>query len=148
MIDGVRLRLLDPHLDDRGSLTELLRSDWEEFPGFGQTTLTRNLPGVVRAWHWHERQTDVFVVIGGTMKIVLHDARTTSPTRGQVQEIVLGAERLGLLVVPPNVLHGYRTVSADLGMILNFPDRIYDAEAPDEKRIPFDSDRVPYRWDP
>jgi dTDP-4-dehydrorhamnose 3,5-epimerase len=40
VIEGVRVRALERHADDRGSLTELLRSDWPEFTRFGQAIVT------------------------------------------------------------------------------------------------------------
>lgn len=146
MIDGVAIRRLERHVDERGSLTELVRSDWPEFRAFGQTTLTRNYPGVVRAWHWHERQTDLFVVIAGMMKVVLYDARRTSPSQGRVQELFLGEDAFLMVSVPPGVYHGYKTIGTAPALILNFPDALYRSSDPDEQRIPFDSKDVPYDW--
>lgn len=147
MIEGVRVRSLARHVDERGSLTELLRSDWPEFRGFGQATVTVNYPDVIRAWHWHTRQTDLFVVIAGMVKLPLYDARPDSPTRGEVNEFFLGEDNFAALVVPPGVYHGYKTIGTKAALILNFPDRLYDPDQPDEQRIAFDSREVPYRWD-
>ncbi len=147
MIEGVRLRPLVRHVDERGSLTELLRSDWPEFRRFGQATVTVNDPGVIRAWHWHERQTDLFVVVSGMVKLPLYDARDGSPTRGELNEFFLGDDNFAALVVPPGVYHGYKTVGAKPALIVNFPDQLYDPSHPDEQRIPDDSRDVPYRWD-
>ncbi len=147
MIEGVRVRKLVPHVDERGSLTEVLRSDWPEFAGFGQALVTVNLPGVIRAWHWHRRQTDCIVVVQGTAKLLLYDARPGSPTRGELNEFVVGQDNLVAVVVPPGVYHGYLTLGTRPALILNFPDRVYDYEHPDEERLPVDSPEVPYRWD-
>lgn len=147
MIDGVRIRPVTRHVDERGSLTELLRSDWPEFRGFGQATVTVNYPGVIRAWHWHTRQTDLFVVVAGVVKLPLYDARQGSPTYGEVNEFFLGEDNFVALVVPPGVYHGYKTVGTKPALILNFPDRLYDREHPDEYRVPYDSPDVPYRWE-
>ena len=146
MIAGVRLRDLVRHADERGSFTELLRRDWPEHPGFGQASITVNLPGVIRAWHWHRRQTDIIVVVQGAAKVALYDAREGSPTRGEVAEWVLGDEHLALVAVPPGVYHGYMTVGAGPALIVNFPDQLYDLAAPDEERVPHDTPAVPYLW--
>lgn len=146
MIQGVSVRKLFRHDDERGSLTEVLRSDWQEFRGFGQALVTVNRAGVIRAWHWHRRQTDLIVVVLGTAVVPLYDARPDSPTRGRLDEYVAGEENLLAIVVPPGVYHGYVTLSATPAVILNFPDRLYDASHPDEERVPFDSPDVPYRW--
>ena len=146
MINGVRIRHLAPHVDGRGSLTELFRSDWPEFERFGQAILTLNLPGVVRAWHWHRRQTDAIVVVAGRALLPLYDGRAGSPTFGTFQEQVGDGEHPFVMFVPPGVYHGYKTLGPIPALILNFPDRVYDPRDPDEERIAHDDPSVPYDW--
>lgn len=146
MIDGVRVRRLVRHADERGSLTELLRSDWPEFVRFGQAIVTVNLPGVIRAWHWHDRQTDVIVVIEGSAVLPLYDGRAGSPTRGAVEEHVADGEHLFALFVPPGVYHGYKTLGTRPAVIVNFPSETYDPAGPDEHRVPHDAPGIPYDW--
>jgi dTDP-4-dehydrorhamnose 3,5-epimerase len=146
-IDGVRVRRLQPHGDARGSLTELLRSDWPEFPGFGQAILTVNQPGVIRGWHSHARQTDVMVVISGRLLIVLYDGRDASPTHGRVDEHLGDWSTPMALVIPPGIFHGYKTLGSAPALILNFPDQVYDAAAPDEVRLePPETSGIPFDW--
>ncbi|HAF11025.1 MAG TPA: dTDP-4-dehydrorhamnose 3,5-epimerase [Chloroflexi bacterium] len=146
MIAGVRVRSLQRHVDDRGSLTELLRADWPEFTRFGQAIITVNRPGVIRGWHWHDRQTDVIVVVEGRAKVPLYDGRSGSSTYGHVNEYVCGGDELKAIFVPPGVWHGYKTVSPESAIIVNFPDQVYDAAHPDENRAPYDAPGVPYDW--
>ncbi len=145
-IEGVRIRDLTTHRDDRGSLTELLRSDWSEFTRFGQVILTVNLPGVVRGWHAHEAQADVIVVVSGRMVIALYDPRDRSPSRGAVSEHLADGKHLFALFVPPGVFHGYKTLGDQAALVINIPDRLYDNGAPDEIRLPPDSRQIPYDW--
>lgn len=147
MIDGVRVRALVPHRDERGSLTELLRSDWPEFGGFGQAILTLNRPGVIRGWHSHDRQTDVIVVIEGRVLIGLYDGRQGSATRGLVSEHLAKGDAPFALFVPPGVFHGYRTLGDTLALIANFPDRLYDPAEPDEVRWDPRTPLIPFDWD-
>ncbi len=145
-IDGVRIRPLVAHADDRGSLTEVLRSDWPEFERFGQAIVTVNLPGVIRGWHWHRHQTDVIVVISGVAVIPLYDAREGSPTRGTVEEHLSDERQRFALFVPPGVYHGYKTLGASPAVILNFPSRTYDPQRLDEERVAHDDPAIPYDW--
>ena len=71
MIEGARVKPLRVMCDERGRLMEMLRSDDEIFKGFGQTYMTTAYPGVVKAWHYHRKQCDHFVVVAGMMKVVL-----------------------------------------------------------------------------
>lgn len=146
-IEGVVVRRLEPHVDERGSLTEVLRSDWPEFTRFGQAIVTLNHPGVIRGWHWHRRQTDVIVVLVGRVVVPLYDGRQGSATFGEVQEHVLDASCPMTLFIPPGVYHGYRTISRDPAIIVNFPDQTYDPLSPDEERVPHDAQHIPYDWD-
>jgi len=147
MIDGVRVKQLQRHVDERGFLMELLRSDDEVFQRFGQCYVALNYPGVVRAWHWHQEQDDYMAVVKGMVKLALYDAREGSPTQGQVQELFLGEHSPILVVVPAGVMHGYKTIGTEPSLLLNLPTQTYSPQAPDEGRLPWNTDRIPYSWD-
>jgi len=148
MIEGVVVRKLEPHVDARGSLTEILRSDWPEFTRFGQALLTVNLPGVIRAWHWHHRQTDTIVVVSGRALLPVYDGRAGSATFGAVERYVGDGDAPLALVVPPGVWHGYKTLGERPALIVNFPSELYDPGAPDEERIPHDASVPAFDWNP
>src|SRR5437867_2298682 len=54
---------------------ELIRSTDQFFTKFGQCYVSLNYPGVVRAWHYHKKQEDYFVVVQGMCKVGLYDMR-------------------------------------------------------------------------
>ena len=75
-IHGVKVKSLRVVPDDRGWLMEILRADDQDlFSRFGQVYVSATYPGVVKAWHYHERQTDNFACIAGMIKLVLVDTR-------------------------------------------------------------------------
>ncbi len=147
MIDGVKIKELRPNADERGFLMEILRADDEVFERFGQVYVSLNYPGVIRAWHYHKKQNDFFVVVKGMAKVVLYDGREASPTRGEVNEYFLGERHNILLRVPIGVMHGYKTIGVEPSLLLNFPTQLYDRAAPDEYRVPYNSPDIPYNWD-
>src|SRR5262245_21606503 len=65
LIAGVRVKQLRAHADERGYLMEILREDDDLFEHFGQVYVSLNYPGVIRAWHYHLKQTDYFVCLKG-----------------------------------------------------------------------------------
>lgn len=147
MIDGVTIKNLQPHADERGCLTEILRSDDEIFQKFGQIYASLNYPGVIRAWHYHRKQDDLWAVVRGMVKAVLYDQRKDSPTHGEVQEVFLGEQNPVLLKIPVGVMHGYKTIGVEPSLLINLPTEAYDPADPDEYRLPFDTDQIPYDWD-
>jgi dTDP-4-dehydrorhamnose 3,5-epimerase len=146
VIEGVEIKQLTKHADERGYLMELLRCDDTIFRKFGQAYVSLNYPGVVRGWHYHKKQDDHFAVVKGMVKVALYDAREGSPTRGQVDELFLGEQNNILLKIPVGVMHGYKTVSTEPSFLINFPSEPYDPQEPDEYRLPWDSDQIPYDW--
>ena len=147
MIEGVQIKRLTPHADERGYLMELLRSDDEIFTTFGQCYVSLNYPGVIRAWHYHKRQEDFFVVVRGMCKVGLYDMREGSPTKGQAEAHYLGESNNIVLRIPMGVAHGYKTVGTEPSLLVNFPTQVYDPNDPDEHRMPWDSPDIPFNWD-
>ncbi len=146
MIDGVATKRLSVHADERGRLMEMLRADDPLFARFGQVYLTTAYPGVVKAWHYHERQVDHFVCVSGMMKVVLYDDRADSPTRGLVNEFFLGEHNPLLVRVPAGVVHGFKCVSEREGLMINVPTEPYRHDQPDEFRLDAHDPKVPYDW--
>ena len=147
MIEGVQIKPLVVHADERGFFTELLREDDPQFTRFGQANLSLNYPGVIRAWHWHEHQDDLWTVVRGMIKAVLYDAREGSPTKGEVQEVFLGENNYALLRIPVGVVHGYKTIGTEPSLLVYFVTKPYDRNDPDEFRIPWNGSEIPYDWD-
>jgi len=147
MIQGVEIKQLSRHADERGFLMELVRSDDSIFTKFGQCYVSMNYPGVIRAWHWHKKQDDFFVVVKGMIKVGLYDLREGSPTQGEAAEFYLGDNNSIMLKIPVGVVHGYKTVGTEPSLLINFPSEVYNPQEPDEYRLPWDTDQIPFDWD-
>jgi dTDP-4-dehydrorhamnose 3,5-epimerase len=146
MIEGVMTKQLKQVADERGWLTEILRSDWPEFKKFGQAYVTAGYPQVVKAWHMHKKQVDSMACVKGMMKLVLYDDREKSKTKGEVNEFLIGERNPLLVQIPPLVWHGFKTVSEDYALLLNVPTEVYNYKEPDEFRLPPDTPKIPYDW--
>jgi dTDP-4-dehydrorhamnose 3,5-epimerase len=146
MIDGVKVKKLRVIPDERGRLMEILRADDPEFVAFGQVYMTTVRPGVVKAWHYHKKQTDSMAVVSGMAKIVLYDGREGSPTRGEVNEFFVGEHNPILVQIPKGVYHGMKGVGEREAIIINTVTEPYNRAEPDEYRLdPHDND-IPYDW--
>jgi dTDP-4-dehydrorhamnose 3,5-epimerase len=146
VIEGVKVRELRLIPDERGYLMEILRSDWDVYERFGQVYVTAAYPGVVKGWHYHKLQTDHFACIQGMSKVVLYDRREGSPTHGEVNEFFIGDKNPRLIKIPPYVVHGFKGIGERVALIVNVPTELYDYDEPDEYRLPYDTDEIPYDW--
>jgi dTDP-4-dehydrorhamnose 3,5-epimerase len=146
MIKDVKVKKLKVIPDERGRLMEMLRADDEIFIQFGQVYMTSAYPGVVKAWHYHKKQVDNFVVVKGMMKVVLYDGRENSPTFREVNEFFMGEHNPILLQIPAYVYHGFKCISEDEALVINCPTEVYFREEPDEYRILPHGGEIPYDW--
>lgn len=138
MIEGVKKVSLVRRPDDRGFVTEILRSDDEHFLKFGQVYVATCRRGIAKAWHMHRVQTDKFYIVKGTAKIGLYDDRKDSPTKGEYMQVIMGEEGEDiLLVIPPLVWHGQMALS-EMSYMINLPSEPYNRENPDELRKEID----------
>lgn len=139
-IEGVLVRPLNRYVDDRGWLVECFRTDEldpELAPPMAYVSLTH--PGVVRGPHEHKDQADNFAMIGpSTFKVFLWDARRNSPTTGNMQVVFGGKDNPVSIIVPAGVVHAYKNVGAEDGLVFNAPNRLFAGEG---KRDPVDEIR-------
>lgn len=147
MIEGVRVKQLKMIPDERGRLMEILRRDDKEFIQFGQLYMTTAYPGVIKGWHYHQKQIDNFCTVRGMIKLVLYDAREKSPTRGEVNEFFQGEHHTILVQIPNLVYHGFKCISETEAIVINTITEVYNHEKPDEFRVPYNDPKIPYNWD-
>jgi dTDP-4-dehydrorhamnose 3,5-epimerase len=146
MIEGVVIKRLQVHPDQRGRLMEILRCDDEVFRKFGQVYMTTVYPGVVKAWHYHKVQEDNFAVLAGMVQVALHDPREDSPTKGEVNVVHAGIHNPVLVHVPPFVYHGFKNVGTEEAIVVNCPTEPYHREQPDEYRVDPHENDIPHDW--
>lgn len=147
MIDGVRVKQLRMIPDERGRLMEILRQDDKEFIKFGQLYMTTAYPGVIKGWHYHQRQIDNFCTVRGMIKLVLYDAREKSPTYREVNEFFQGEHNPILVQIPNLVYHGFKCISETEAIVINCITEVYNHAKPDEFRAPYNDPAIPYNWD-
>jgi dTDP-4-dehydrorhamnose 3,5-epimerase len=146
MITGVVVKDCVVHADDRGMLMEVVRDDEPVFQVVKQTTYTVTYPGVIKAFHWHRRQWDIWFFAAGEAQVVLYDMREGSRTKGQTDVLYTGARRPRVIAIPPGVAHGYRVLGVDpIGLFYHTTEH-YDPAHPDEERIPFDDPTIGFDW--
>ena len=139
-IEGVVIVPFRKFVDERGWLAEIFRHDelpaWFR-PEMAYVSVTN--PGVLRGPHEHVEQADLFCWFGpGDFKLTLWDNRPESPTYGNRMEVAMGVNNPGSALIPKGVVHCYRCISHDPGLVINCPDRLFmgqgKAEPTDELR--------------
>ena len=148
MIDGIALHPLRQFIDDRGRTMHMLRNDDSHFIGFGEVYFSGIHPGKTKGWYLHRLKTLNYAVPVGRVRVVIYDDRDGSPTRGQLDEHILGeeSERYALLTIPPLLWYGLQGLATGISLVANCSNLPNDPAESDRK--PLDSPDVPYKWTP
>lgn len=146
MIAGVKLKTLKTHKDSRGFFREILRDDDNLLKRFGQISVSVTKPGIIKAFHFHRKQDDIWHVVSGKALAVLYDMRKNSKTSGKLQKITLSENKPQLLVVPKNVAHGYKVLGKKPMTMLYVMNLSYNPKRPDEGRISHNDYAISFNW--
>lgn len=151
LIEGLQFRPTRPVPHEDGTLAEVARTDWPEVDQpIVHVHVTTTEPGRIRAWGLHQRSTDRLFVVRGLVSIVVFDGRRSSSTHGIVNEFKVSERNPGLLVIPPDLYHGWKVIGTEEAFIINMPTSAYHHQEPDALDLPYDSaearDVVPWRW--
>ncbi len=145
MIHDVMIQPLRRIPDERGTIMHMLKNSDPWFDTFGEIYFSTIYPGVVKGWHIHHRMTLNYCVIVGSIKLVLYDDRSESPTRGEVNEIYIGTENYNLVKIPPLIWNGFKGVGSNTAILANCSSEPHDPTEID-RLDPFDN-QIPYSWD-
>ncbi len=159
-IDGVMVKTLLVHADQRGTFTEQLKRgdlddegrpfmDSQPFAQMSRSLAFArggNPPELIKAFHWHKKQWDYWDMVAGDTRIVLVDLRADSPTRGRIQVLIAGEHSPKVVAIPPLVAHGYQALSLRDVVLSYYVTEPYDAQSPDEGRIPWNDPRIGFDW--
>lgn len=132
-IDGVFLKELTAHVDDRGDVIELWSTAWDDYKS-GKVIDTLHSyqsatdPGVVKCWHLHAIHTDQFTVTRGKLQVSLVDIRKDSPTFGVANYVIMGEGIPRFMKIPPGIMHGWKALSDKESIVVNYQSHPYDPE--------------------
>ena len=149
LIEGVVLQPVRLWPDDRGYFCEVQRLGRGAAAGFPadstQISAAVNYPGVVKAFHYHLHQNDLWSPVKGMLQVALADLRMGSTTFGRRNTLYVGVLRPMQILIPPGVAHGYKVIGPDDALLIYLTDRFYNPA--DEGRIPYNDPSINYDWE-
>lgn len=154
MLNNPVVKDLVTHVDDRGSLTELCRVDWNEVPTEIRQvyTVQNHSKGTVRAFHCHDELIDYFNILKGSAKFILFHYDEFSMMRDRCssedfveqlerfcksewyQEYTLSDKKMQMLYIPPRWMHGWISLE-DGTMLLSNASDVFNPDKIDCERV-------------
>ena len=139
-VEGVIAKSLKKYTDERGWLVELFRHDElisSLYPVMAYASITQ--PGITRGPHEHREQTDFFAFIGpSNFLIYLWDNRKASSSYKNKQTIRVGQDSPHSIIIPPGVVHAYKNIGTQPGLVFNAPNKLFAGK---NKKEPVDEIR-------
>lgn len=143
-IEGVRLIDFDFHVDDGGDFHEIARMRNGVIVGLEgfelkQINRSRFNPGLVKAFHLHLKQDEVWAVHPLDRLLVgLVDTRKGSKTEGTRMRFILGGGKSRMLYIPKGIAHGAAVLDEKPVDVLYLVNENFSPTDPDEWRLPWD----------
>ena len=131
---GVTITPLKKIPDDRGTIMQMATN--KEIPKLGQVYFSTVYPGVVKGWHYHDKQTLNYCVIKGMIRLVVYDKK-------EFEEIYLGDRNYCLVTIKPGIWNGFMGMGTEEAIVCNVIDVPYDKD--EISRLPYDS--FEYNWE-
>lgn len=145
-IKGVKYKKLVRWPDDRGYFAEIARDDEGMVKKFGQLSVSKTNPGVIKAFHYHKKQDDIWFFPAGNARVVLHDLRKDSETYKTTEVYYMGEDNPASLLIPIGVAHGYQVLGNKPVVITYLTTESYDPKAPDEERLEWNDPEIGFDW--
>lgn len=144
---GVTFRKAVTHVDNRGSVCELLDERWDWCVDPIKFTYMFTLkPNRAKGWGMHMHHVDRYFVIFGEMEVIMYDTREDSPTKGLLAKVNLNEWERRIMSIPIGVWHANYNPGSKDAIIINHPTEPYDHDNPDKYRLPLDNDEIPYKF--
>ena len=125
----VKVYNLETHIDDRGLLYEILRTDADFKPKMNQVYLVKDRTrGIIRAFHKHEELWDYFHIAAGSATFFFFKDIDSG-----FQKVVLDSRKPQVIAVPPTIWHGWMNLE-DNTILVSVGSTCYNAYKPDEER--------------
>jgi UDP-2-acetamido-2,6-beta-L-arabino-hexul-4-ose reductase len=116
---------LQVHRDPRGALYEALRFTSQKIPAGGQIYVYTVAPGARRGDHYHERKSEWFVCVAGSVRLLL-----ITPDGAAVDEI-LDAEAPRMVHAAPGTAHAVVNESDAPAVIVAYASKEFDLKDAD-----------------
>lgn len=102
----------------------------------GQLNITTTYPGVKRAWHRHQKQTDYMAIVRGNAIVAVW--KEDQEGKIESEKFCIGEHNSQIVAIPPGWWHGITPIGDEPCTMIYFVTNRYDPQNLDEERILYD----------
>ncbi len=109
------------HADNRGSFTEILRTDER-----GQSSINIIKPGITKGNHWHNTKTEKYLVVSGECTTCLRKVDSD-----EVITYVTSGAKMEVIDIPPGYTHNIKNTGETDAAVFMWVNECFDPDRPD-----------------
>ena len=128
--------------NELGSIFHALKSEEEDFNGFGEAYFSSVNHGQIKSWRRHNCSIANIVVPVGEIRFVFYDDRVDSATCGNFGEIKLSPHNYLRITVPQKIWMAFQGCSHEQNLLLNIASLPHDPLESDQLSL----EEIPYNW--
>ncbi len=117
---------LDSHADNRGSFTEILRTN-----GAGQFSVNIINPGITKGNHYHHTKNEKFLVVSGTCETCLRKIDSKD-----IISYKTSGDSLTVVDIPPGYTHSITNIGEGKAVVFMWASEAFDPNKPDTTFLP------------
>jgi NAD-dependent epimerase/dehydratase len=112
---------LQPHIDDRGSFTEFLKT-----PCYGQVSINISKPHIVKGNHWHHTKNEKFLVVAGKGVI-----RFRKVGGSKIIQYFVSSDKMEVVDIPVGYTHNIENLGDSDMVTIMWASECFDPDNPD-----------------
>lgn len=144
-LEGLTITALRTIPDERGAVLHMLRRHDAAFTAFGEVYFSEVLPGVVKGWKRHSRQTQNLTVPVGRIRLVVIEEPVGSQDPPRVRAMEVGRpDDYSLITIRPGLWYGFQALGEMPALVANCTDLPHDPTEGEQRAL--DDGPVDWRW--
>jgi dTDP-4-dehydrorhamnose 3,5-epimerase len=100
-----------------------------------------------REWGMHKETTDRYLLVKGSIEVVLFDGRNPEKSEPFICKLSGGDEgEFSGVIIPPGVWHSFRNLKDSEIILMNFKYPEFNRDDVDKYRLPMPNKLTPFQW--
>jgi dTDP-4-dehydrorhamnose 3,5-epimerase-like enzyme len=148
-IDGVRFQKSPIVKFKAGIICEVKNQRWENLyeKSLDHIYIIYDDTLAKREWGMHKETTDRYLLIKGSIEVVLFDGRNPGKVEPFVCKLSGGDEgEISGVVIPPGVWHSFRNLKESEIILMNFKYPEFNRDDVDKYRLPMPNELTSFQW--
>ncbi len=129
--------------NNKGDVLRMIKNKDKLFFNIAEVYFSEIKPDKIKAWKKQNYKTQLISVPVGCVKIVIYDERKKTISK-KISEIVLGRKSHKIIMIPPKVWYGFKSLSKKKSLIVNCTNKSHDDKT--AISLDFRSKLIPYKW--